>query len=164
MIKRLFPSEKLKELKEILKDYEATVHTCGDEDEEYSYLKEGCYCITLKNASGYELFIDWDGEFTLTYDAWHAHYSHCASEYKSMLEDLTYILNGVYCAFSIFCNGQWRGSSLLENTVTSKDEARQHIKSYYDKKFIAQMKADGVEAHYVGWNESNIIKFEPGEL
>ena len=158
------PYEKLEELKEILKDYNVTVHTCGDENEEYSYLEEGSYCVTANNSSGDELFIDWDGEFTLTYDAWHAHFSGCKAEYKEMLECLADILNGKYWVCSIYCNGQWKGSSLLENAVKSKEESHQHIKSYYDKKFIAQMKSDGVEVRYVCWNESNIIKFEPGEL
>lgn len=80
------PVEKLSDLTEFLKEYYPQVHTCKDEG--YEYLEEGDFCITLKNQSGKELYIDIDDEFTLIYDVWHGHYGACLGEY----EDLKFLL------------------------------------------------------------------------
>lgn len=161
------PIEKLEELKEFLKDYDVTVHTFGNEKEEYSYLDEEDYCITVKNSSDDELFIDWNGEFTLTYDAWHAHFSLCQYDYEEMLEYLTGILQNNLCSFSVFSNGEWLGSAMLENPVISdKVKVRKHIKSSYSKEFISKIRQNGAEIRYVYWDEqfTKIVKFEPDEF
>lgn len=158
------PPEKLEEIKFILKDCDYKVYTAKDEG--YNYLAEGCFCITAKSPSGVKLYVDLEEEITLTYDAWHGHYSPQEGEYREMLEDLTGILNNRLCAFSIFIDGKWRGSQLLQDSVKSKEEAMRYMNSFFHKKFISQMKQNGAEVRCVYWDDrlTNIIKFAPNEF
>ncbi len=159
------PIEKLEKLKEILKDYNVTVHTVGDE--EYPYLQEGWYCLAVENQSGEKLFIDWDGEFSLFYDHWHAHFSPCQQDYEEMLEYLTGILQNKLCVFSMFSNNEWLGSAIFENSdVRDKMDAKKYVKSNYSKAVIYKIKQNGAEVRFVCWDSglNNIIKFEPGEF
>lgn len=57
--------EKLAELLDFLSDYNPKYSTCPDGSEA---------CITLKNATGKELRIFLEDEFTVAYDIWHDHY------------------------------------------------------------------------------------------
>lgn len=159
------PSGKLDELVKLLYKYNAKVYTNKDAD--YDYLEDGCSCITLKNQSDKELYIDLEEEFTLSYDAWHAHYFPDVCEYNAMLHDLNGLLNCTCCAFVVSSKNKWMCSVLLTVPPKTKDDAKKQIrKVLYEKGFIKKMQRQGAEAQCIFWNEKLNYKFTiaPNEI
>ncbi len=161
----LEPVQMLEELKGFLREYAPQVHTCREDG--YSYLEEGDFCLTIKNSSGRELYLDLNEEFTLSYAAWHGHYSPCKGEYEMLKRDLEQLLNSCSYAFSVFIHERWMGSAALGLPLSSKVEVKEQIHIFLrrDRAWLQQAKKEGVEARLVYWDETKnrTVSFAPGE-
>ncbi len=87
------PIDKKDELLHFLKmlGVSASVHKKSDTD--YEYLQENDLCITVQNPYSdheYDLYIDMedDGEFTVSFHAYHQHFYPCDTAYTQMLNDI----------------------------------------------------------------------------
>ena len=152
-------------LEAFLKDYDYEVHT--NTEEEYDYLDEGSRCITLKNPEGRELYIDLEGDFTLTFEEWHRHFLTTNEEYDSLKKYIIYILTNKVAANVILIEGEWSASSLTYSPITNKEQA---IKTLYDifdgTKFLKQIYNKGVEIYCTYWDSAfdSSISLAPKEL
>ena len=158
--------DKLYCLEYFLKDYDYEVHTNADTD--YDYLDDISYCITLRNAAGDEMFIDLEGEFTLTFQGWHSHYF-CEQEwYEELKENIMAYLKNEMGAVTFAVNGKWFGSTTTEKPVETKEQALEIVANMYkgEREFLRKIHREGVEVHSCFWDSSlnSIIKIEPGEL
>ena len=150
------PVSKLNEVINLLEGLEYEVHTMADDG--YDYLSaESHRCIHLKNKAGKELFIGFEDEFSLFFDAWHTHYF---GYEKSILNNTAYPI-------IVRCKGKCMGSMLIRNEVLSKETAKGKVISLlHAPEFINRMNEDGIVVSLVFWNsdlDSEII-FEPGEF
>ena len=106
------PISQLDDLCESFKNCTLTVHFPAEP--EYDYLETGCACITIQNpATEDRLFIDLEGEFTLTCLNAHQHYYSCQSQYEALKCDVIAILENRLCSASVFsyADGKhWLGS------------------------------------------------------
>lgn len=150
------PISKLTELCELLKDYSPVVHSFGDPDPEYEYLESGCACITLQNPfTEGQMFIDLEGEFTVTCVGSHIHYFACVSGYDSLKKDVFSILHNELCAASLYYGSdkQWLGSLFSPKSDLSQRE-------FYDifhfilsiSEFKKKLDDKGGVAEYRFWN------------
>ena len=158
--------DKLYCLKHFLRDFDYEVHTHVDEG--YDYLDDISYCITLKNDDGHEMFIDLEGEFTLSFQGWHTHYF-CEQElYDELKEDIMDFLNNKMGAVTFVVNGEWFGSTIARKPVENKEQALEIVAGMYKKIREFQMKIhrEGVEVRVCYWDSSlnSTIKIEPGEF
>ena len=160
------PVYKLYSMKAFLKDYAFEVHTCVDEG--YDYLDDVSYCITLKNAEGEELFIDLEGEFTLSYGGWHTHYLASNSEFECMKEDIISILNNKLGVVTLLVDGKWFGSSTTETPITTKEQAIEKVRDVIDKirEFIRKVHRKGVEVSCKFWDREldSVVILAPEEF
>ena len=160
------PVYKLYALKEFLKDYPFEVHT--NKDEGYDYLDDISYCITLKNADGYELFIDLEGEFTLTYEGWHTHYLVDNYNYECLKEDITSILNNSWGAVIFYVDGKWFGSTTTSFPITTKEQAEEKVQEMFGDtdEFMEKIRQEGVEVVCKFWDTSlnSTVRLAPKEL
>lgn len=157
--------DKLYCLEHFLRDFDYEVHTNADAD--YDYLDDISYCITLRNAAGDEMFIDLEGEFTLTFQGWHTHYF-CEQEwYDELKEDIMAYLKNEIGAVTFAINGKWFGSTTTSKPVETKEQALEIVARMYrgEREFQRKIHREGVEVHSSFWDSSlnSIIKLEPGE-
>lgn len=153
-------------LEAFLKDYNYEVHS--NADEEYAYLYKDSRCITLKNSESRELYIDLEGDFTLSFGGWHSHYLTTIEEYDCLKDDIKSILTNQIGAVVFLIEGNMFGSSLAYTPITNKKQA---IEKVYDmfgntKEFLAKIYNKGVEVYCTYWDsifDSSII-LAPKEL
>ena len=160
------PAFKLFCLESFLKGYEYEVHTSADEG--YDYLSDLSYCITLKNKDGDELFIDLEGDFTLTYGGWHTHYFATPEDYECLKDDISAILTNKMGTVTYVVAGKCFGGSTTEQPITNKEEAIKKAKEMYGdiKEFMQKIHDEGVELRCRYWNSvlnSNIV-IAPNEI
>lgn len=150
------PMSKLTELCELLKDYSPVVHSSCDPDPEYEYLESGCACITLQNPfTDGQMFIDLEGEFTVTCVGSHKHYFACVSGFDSLKNDVFKILHNELCAASLYYGSdkQWLGSLFISRSDLTQREFHdvfQFILSIPE--FKKELKDNGGIAEYCFWN------------
>lgn len=160
------PVYKLYSLRAFLKDYPYEVHTNADEG--YDYLDDVSYCITLRNADGDELFIDLEGEFTLSYGGWHTHYFASNSEFECLKEDIISLLTNKMGAVTLQVNGKWFGSSTTSSPITNKEQAIEKVRDVIDNKreFIRKMHRKGVEVSCKFWDRKldSMVVLAPEEF
>lgn len=146
------PVYKLYSMKAFLKDYAYDVHTHSDEG--YDYLEDISYCITLKNPDGEELFIDLEGEFTLSYGGWHTHYFASNSEFECLKEDIISILTNKLGAVTFFVDGEWFGSSTTTNPIVNKELAIEKVCDFLEnaKEFAKKVHQKGIEVSCKFWD------------
>lgn len=140
-------------MKAFLKDYAYEVHTNADEG--YDYLDDISYCLTLKNPDGEELFIDLEGEFTLSYGGWHTHYFASNSEFECLKKDIISILTNNLGIVTLLVNGKWLGRSTTPNPITNKEQAIRKVRDVIDNtsEFIRKVHRKGVEVSCKFWNK-----------
>ena len=140
--------EKLTELLNFLADYHPKYSTGPDGSKP---------CIALKNATGKELRIFLEDEFTAVYDAWHDHYWVYAdqNEFETLKQNVWQLLHNELYVFSVFLEERWIGTMLLNEPLTRTDVRRQ-IKNFLkaDKNWGRQAKKVGAEARIVYWDET----------
>lgn len=152
------PVEKLDELCALLSDQQIEVHKAPDTDPEYHYLGEGCVCITVLNPySNSKMFIDLDGEFTLTYGAYHSHFYADTGEYEEVVKAILGLLKNEICSASIYygTDKKWLGSTSIQ-----KDDINKPFKEIFsfvlkEKEFKSKLKLYGGEVQYIFWNPSD---------
>lgn len=150
------PMEKLDELCERLKEYNPTVHRPDDPDPEYNYLEPGCACVTLDNPfREWPMFIDLEGEFSLTYGNWHSHYFGSESEYQCLLKDIDNILTNRACAATLFTGTEkkWLGSRLITKDQLERlqvQEVFEYVLKYPE--FKKRLQDNGGIAEFRFWN------------
>ena len=153
-------------MKAFLKDYAFEVHTNADEG--YDYLDDVSYCLTLKNADGEELFIDLEGEFTLSYGGWHTHYFASNSEFECLKEDIISILTNKLGAVTLLVNGKLFGSSTTPSPITNKEQAIEKVRDVIDNKreFIRKVHRKGVEVSCKFWDRKldSVVVLAPEEF
>lgn len=151
------PMEKLDEICNHLKEHLPTAHYPGDGDSEYDYLEPDCACITLKNPyNDGRMFIDLaDGEFTVTYGAWHTHYLGCASGYQRFLKSVDGILTNRVCAASLFAGPEkhWLGSISVTKEEAEMGEIRKIFHFVFKTpEFRKEIQEKGGVAEFRFWN------------
>lgn len=160
------PVYKLYSLEAFLKEYTFEVHT--NTDEGYEYLDDISYCITLNNAEGNELFIDLEGEFTLTYGEWHTHYMATNDGYECLKEDILSILQNKWGIVVFIVDGKWFGSSTTEFPITTPKRAIGKVEYVFGeaKEFINEIQEKGVEIQCRYWDSSldAIYQISPQEF
>lgn len=153
-------------MKDFLKDYVYEVHTNADED--YDYLDDISYCITLKNPDGEELFIDLEGELTLSYGDWHTHYYASYDEYERLKEDITSLFNNEFGLVTFYVDGKWFGGSTTSNPITNKEFAIEIVKDVYGdiKEFMRKINQKGVEVSCKFWDSklNSSVTLAPKEV
>ncbi len=106
------------------------IHTSGS-DKEYAYLQEQDICITVLHSNrDYPLYIDLEneGEFTLSYYKWHAHYFNVEWDYNQLCQDLADILNNRKCVVVISSSERWLRSALSETKLDKNYDVQNDIK------------------------------------
>lgn len=136
------------------------IHNSGF-DKEYEYLQENDICITIPNSNcEYSLYIDLEdnGEFTLSYYKWHAHYFGEEWDYNRLCEDLTDILENNKCVMIINSNKRWFYSGLSETKIDKKYNCDSDIKKL-PKEFQKEIKElkGNVELFYWGIKDNVLI-------
>ena len=146
------------EVLERFKNYNPIVHTQSEKD--YEWLDgDNCYSIEIKNNSGDSLFIDLEGEITISYGDWHCHYYYeDRSDYEAAMEKVDSILNNADCHLIIYSNGKWFGSGSSTNKEKyTNDEAVEFIKTFFVEKtyneFCQTFKKYGVNIKFEFWNK-----------
>lgn len=88
----------------LLEGLDFEIHEYNDSDEEYKYLKENDFCITVKDAEQSNvIYIDIDEyELTLTIGAWHSHYDYDEENFNEVQETLKEFINNEVCVFEIY--------------------------------------------------------------
>ena len=160
------PVYKLYCMKAFLKDYCYEVHTNADEG--YDYLDDVSYCLTLRNTDGEELFIDLEGEFTLSYGGWHTHYFASDSEYECLKEDIISILTSKLGAVTLLVDGKWFGSSTTPSPITTKEQAIEKVRDVIDntREFVRKVHRKGVEVTCKFWDGKldSVVVLAPEEF
>ena len=160
------PIYKLYCMKAFLKDYAYEVHTNADDG--YDYLDDVSYCLTLKNADGEELFIDLEGEFTLSYGGWHTHYFASNSEFECLKEDIISILANKLGAVTLLVDGKWFGSSTTPSPITNKEQAIEKVRDVIDntREFVRKVHRKGVEVSCKFWDRKldSVVVLAPEEF
>ena len=160
------PVYKLYCMKAFLKDYVYEVHTNADKD--YDYLDDVSYCLTLRNADGEELFIDLEGEFTLSYGGWHTHFLATNSEFESLKEYILAILTNKFGAVTLSVDGKWIGSSTTTVPITQKKQAIEIVLEVLGdtKEFLRKVNRKGVEVSCKFWDSGldSTTTLSPGEV
>lgn len=152
------PVEKPDELCALFADQKLEIHKAPDSDPEYHYLREGCVCITVLNPyADSKMFIALDAEFTLTYDAYHRHFSAETWEYEEPVKEVQSFLKNERCSAAIYCGAEkeWLGSKRIQKDET--DKSFQEIFPYIlkEKEFRSKLNAYGGEVQYVFWDPSD---------
>ena len=158
--------DKLYCIEHLLRDYDYEVHTNADPD--YDYLDDISYCITLKNAAGDEMFIDLEGEFTLTFQGWHTHYFCEQESYEELKEDIMAFLKNEIGAVTFMVNGKWFGDRITHKPIETKEQALETVTDMYksQREFLRKIHRQGVEVCSRFWDTAlnTTINIEPGEI
>lgn len=162
----IVPIYKLYCMKAFLNDYAYEVHTNADEG--YDYLDDVSYCITLRNADGEELFIDLEGEFTLSYGGWHTHYFDSNSEFECLKEDVMSILNNQLGSVTLQVDGKWFGGSTTQSPITTKEQAIEKVRNVLGntREFVCKVHRKGVEVSCKFWDKEldSVVILAPEEF
>ena len=155
------PINQMDDLCKLLTGIEYDIHR--HDEGEYRYLKEDAICITAINPyTGQKMYIDLEEEFTVSFDAYHAHYDPDSYEYGLLVQFIKQLLNNELCVVTLYCqkDREWLGS-----TTCSREEAqRMPIKQlfshvYKTREFKNKLTANGGTAEFVFWNpQDNVIK------
>ncbi len=159
--------DKLQELCDLLSGWNYELHY--RDNGEYDYLDEASVCITILNPySDNQMYIDLEEEFTLSYGAFHEHYSPDCNGYHEMVKTMQEILDNNLCIATMYYSEplKWLGSTTL-----TKDESLQcPIKEVFSfilkiKEFKTRLNTDGGEVHYDFWNpaDDRVIKIDKKE-
>ena len=154
------PVNKIDDLCKLLTGIEYEIHR--HDEYEYSYLNEDSICITVINPyTGQKMYIDLEEEFTITFDAYHAHYSPDSYEYALLVQFIKQILNNEICVATLYCgkDRKWMGSttcSIDEIQSMSIKQLFAHI--YKTREFKDKLIANGGTAEFIFWNpQCNVI-------
>lgn len=158
------PIKKKQDICSLLRElnYEYEVYTSDSDEEEYNYLRGNDICITIPNKHGeYPLYIDLEdnGEFTLTYYMWHAHYIAEEWCYDKLRKDLTDILKNNKCAIIINSSKRWLYSCLSKTKIDKNYDYKNDIKKL-DKVFQDEIKKEkgNIELYY--WDTKDNVTID----
>lgn len=142
--------------------YNPVVHT--NKDKEFDWLEDGCYSICIKTPSGDDLFADFEGEISLYFGGWHAHYESTDVGYETLIKRLNSILSNETCVVNAKIDEEnWLGGMMLENenlTANDQDYILKEL-AFIGKKEINRMKKEHGTIQVSYWNpdKSFEIKF-----
>lgn len=154
------PIDKKQEICSLLQklNYQYEIYTANS-CKEYEYLNENDICITISNTNcEYSIYIDLEdnGEFTLSYYKWHAHYFGAEWGYNRLCEDLTGILKNNKCVIIINSNKRWLYSGLSETKMDKNYNYKNDIEKL-PKEFQDELKELKGNIELVYWNIKNNI-------
>lgn len=148
------PVDQVNELCNIFKGYHWEIHKAGDQD--YEYLEADSLCITVLNPySDFKMYIDLDEEFTLSYHAFHSHYSPWLGEYNDMLKTLRGFLNNEICSASLYHgeSRKWLASACISREESLNSSVRETFSFVYKTpEFKKKLDSGGGQVHYSFWN------------
>lgn len=157
-------AEKLQEICDLLNHCKYEIHY--RDDGEYNYLTELDVCITIPSPySDEKMYLDLDEEFTLSWGAYHEHYSPDVSGYKNMLEMMNGILNNELCSATMYYGEtlKWLGSTFITRTESTELPVREIFSFIYKtREFKKKLDTNGGQVHYDFWNPAynRIIKID----
>lgn len=146
------------ELLEELKNYRPIVHT--NKEEGYDWLGDKSCSIEIPNSQGDPLFIDLEGEITISYGKWHCHYYYeDRSDYECAMEKVHNILENKDSSIMIYSGDTLFGSgSSLNHGKYSEKEAYDFITSFFSKnilnEFLSAFQENGVTLKVCFWNST----------
>lgn len=149
--------DKLDEVCALLDELAVKYEDHYNDDNEFSYLADGEVSIKIPDSFiERTMFIDFQGEISLYFADWHAHYCLDETYYAEFRETLTAILKNDLCSAAYFYGEElkWGGSTLaLRADVENKppDEA------FAGNRIMAQVyrekwENDGAEVRFLFWN------------
>lgn len=153
------------EILSILAQYDPVVHTNAEAD--YDYLEDDCVSITVSEDGKERLYVDLDGEFTLGFGGWHAHYAPCCSDYNEFLSDLKDILENQLCSVCIKCNDRWMGSFTIKAAEITRERLLEQTKGLLSaKEFRKKLRQNGfvIECSFFDSAKDCVMKIEPGTV
>lgn len=67
----------------------------------------------INSYTGQKMYIDLEEEFTVTFDAYHAHYGPDSYEYELLVQFIKQLLNNELCVVALYCqkDREWLGST-----------------------------------------------------
>ena len=152
----LDPMKKIDDILTILDAYSPTVHRQGDSDPEYNYLEPDCACVTLCNPfDNSKMFIDLEGEFTLSYKNWHRHYDGCVSQYQILIKDIMEILGNRSCIATLYVgtDKKWAGDTLVAKGQAEQADIRKIFKFVLKyPEFKGRASQNGGAVELIFWN------------
>lgn len=157
----IVPVDKMDDLCGLLTGMEYEIHR--HDEEEYSYLKGDDVCITVINPyDKRKMYIDLEEEFTITFDAYHAHYEPDAFGYKLLVEFIEQLINNEVCLASLYCgkDREWLGSTTYGRDEIQNPSIRQLFAHIYKiREFKDRLDAGGGTAEFIFWDpQYNVIK------
>lgn len=147
------PAEKLGEIRVLLNELAVKYEIHYHDDGEYSYLEDGCVCVTVINQNADRpLFIDLDDEFTVSFGrAWHTHYDPDPEGFDALIEELTGLLKNEVGIAEFFTVEE-------QKWVLSLDAAAEDIetgavmKEPWIRKILKNHKQHRVEVSFLFWD------------
>lgn len=158
------PPDKKDEICSLLQklNYQYEVHTSNDEDSIYEYLRGNSICITIPNPNcEYSMYVDLedDGEFTLSYYNWHAHYYPDEINYNLLCENLKDILTNNKCVIVINSKKRWLSSRLSETKIDKSYNYNNYIKELPEE-FQEEIKELNGDVELFYWNVEDNVKID----
>lgn len=153
------PYEKKDEIRTIFKMYDIIEHTNAEED--YDHLYDNDIVLEIVNPYREEnLFITFEGEFTLSFGYWHAHYFPYEYDYNIMIADAAAIVNGKYGVMSFWFGDKWSCDVLLKEEITHFTAVDELIaKANFDVERMKKVKEQGVDIIIEYWEPNDCFEF-----
>lgn|GEM_PF-2705730 len=144
-----------------LSGYNPVVHT--NQEEDFDWLEDGCFSITISRDGEEVLYVDLDGEITLGFGGWHAHYSPYRLDYGKFLTDLRNVLGNKMCAVMVTCNNEWMGSfAAMADSISKDNLVKKTKKLLNDKEFRRKLSQYGYVIKCSFFDKTKNLQIEIG--
>ncbi len=147
------PIEKLGEIRALLDEADVKYEVHYHDDGEYSYLEDGCVCVTVIDPSADRpLYIDLDDEFTISFGrAWHTHYDPDPEGFGALKDDLTRILKNEVGVAEFFTAGEQKW--VLSSIASAEDIATGAVlKEPWIRKCLKNYGHYQIEVSFIFWD------------
>lgn len=149
------PIEKLDEIRALLDDLAVKYEIHYHDEGEYSYLEDGCVCVTVINQNADRpLYIDLDYEFTIAFGhAWHMHFDPDPEEFDALKGKLIRILKNEEGIVEFFSAEEQKW--LLGSSAATEDiETGLVLKEPWVRNILKNYKWHQIEVFFLFWDPS----------